>query len=145
MDEAAWKLVRTTAGGLRKVRMNRIQLFLTAAILLATLPVNAQQQRADLILFNGVIHTMNPAQPEAHALAVRGGLITSVGEDQSVLSIKSDGTKLIDLNGKTVVPGFMECHAHLVSLGMSLQEINVRGMHSEAQVVETVGKVAKRL
>lgn len=66
----------------------------------------------DLILFNGRLHTVDPSQPEATAVAVREGRILAVGADKAVLDLARVHTRRIDLAGKRVLPGFNDAHAH---------------------------------
>jgi len=70
----------------------------------------------ELVLHNGVVLTMNEARPEASGFAVRGGWITAVGSDDEVLALAGEGTQVIDLRGKTVVPGFNDAHLHALAI-----------------------------
>ena len=67
----------------------------------------------DLILHNAHIVTMDPQQPQASALAVRGKHIFALGTDADVLALARPGTKLVDLSGKSVWPGLCDAHIHL--------------------------------
>lgn len=73
------------------------------------------QSDTDLYL-NGDIITMNPAQPSAQALAVRDGKILAVGDRDHVRNAAGKHTRIIDLKGQTLVPGFIDSHGHF---GMS--------------------------
>jgi predicted amidohydrolase YtcJ len=70
-------------------------------------------QPAQIIFHNGNILTMDDEQPTAQALAISGEKILAVGSNEQVLALKSDQTRLIDLQGKTLMPGFIDTHAHL--------------------------------
>lgn len=65
------------------------------------------------LYFNGDIVTMNDAQPIASALLIENGRIAGVGELKELEALKDDETKLIDLEGKTVLPGFIDGHSHI--------------------------------
>lgn len=67
---------------------------------------------ADLVVRGAVIHTMNPAAPQAEALAVRDGRIIALGSSDALSGLVSSGTELIDARGMAVVPGFIDCHLH---------------------------------
>ncbi|MCP4630085.1 MAG: amidohydrolase [bacterium] len=67
----------------------------------------------DLILFNGKIITVDPNDTIAEAIAIKDGKIVGIGVYSDVKSLVRDGTKPIDLEGKTVVPGFIDAHVHL--------------------------------
>jgi predicted amidohydrolase YtcJ len=67
---------------------------------------------ADLIITGATLHTMDPSNPLATALAVRGQHILAVGSDDDVANLKGPNTKIIDARTKTVVPGFIDAHSH---------------------------------
>jgi len=80
---------------------------------------------ADTIYFGGDILTMNDAQPGADAVAVRAGKILAVG-DLEVLKARSDGsTRWVDLESKTLLPGFFDSHSHLVMTAAKLAVVNL--------------------
>jgi predicted amidohydrolase YtcJ len=68
--------------------------------------------RADLVLWNGDLLTMDGRQPSAQAVAIAGERLLAVGSNDDVLNLASPGTKKIDLGGRTVVPGFIDAHTH---------------------------------
>ncbi|MGQ9680886.1 MAG: amidohydrolase [Candidatus Bathyarchaeia archaeon] len=73
---------------------------------------------ADLILFNGKIITVDEKETIAEAVAVKDGRIVSVGLNDEVLRMRGAETKTIDLKGKTIVPGFIDSHCHMLSTGL---------------------------
>ncbi|MHA2214178.1 MAG: amidohydrolase family protein, partial [Candidatus Thorarchaeota archaeon] len=79
---------------------------------------------ADLVLWNGKIITMDSEESIADALAVMHGRIIAVGLESNVEELIGPDTKIIDVNGKTVVPGFVDSHAHFMDVG-SAREIFV--------------------
>jgi len=80
---------------------------------------------AKLILKNGNLLTMS--EPEhASAIAVdEGGRILAVGSDSEVLNIAAPDTLIYDLNGRTLIPGFFDCHVHILWLGMNLGHVDI--------------------
>ncbi len=68
----------------------------------------------DIILFNGTVLTMEAERPEAEAVAVAGDRIVAVGTDDEVLALRTDGTLTVDLAGRTLLPGFIDSHAHWI-------------------------------
>lgn len=88
--------------------------------------------RADLILTDGVIHTMNPGQPTARALAVANGKIVYVGDDAGALAFRGAKTRVIDLQGKAALPGLADAHVH-PALGefLNYRLCNVRAFNLE--------------
>jgi len=72
---------------------------------------------ADLALTNGKVLTMNPAQPVAEAVAIRGARIIKVGTNQEIRQLIGKETKILRLKGKTVLPGFIDTHIHVLDFG----------------------------
>ena len=78
----------------------------------------------DTIFYNGKVYTMEPGWDPQSAVAVQGGIIQRVGSDREILALKTEQTQLIDLQGKTMLPGFTDSHMHLLSYGYSLEKVN---------------------
>jgi predicted amidohydrolase YtcJ len=96
------------------------------------------QSAADLVLVNAKIYTVDNARPVTSALAVRGGRVIFVGSDLEARTLANGATNVIDLHGATVVPGFVDAHAHLLGLGDLLRRVNLGGSTSYDEVVERV-------
>ena len=93
--------------------------------LLGAAALRASITRADLILENAAIHTMDPANPRAQAVAISGGRFIAVGTQDEVSNLASAGTKRIDVGGRTIVPGFIDAHLHTASSGLRhLKEVD---------------------
>jgi len=75
---------------------------------------------AELIIQNGTIHTMDPAIPNAEAVAVQGNKILAVGSWEEIQHLAHSNTRRIDLAGRTLIPGFNDAHLHLWKLGLLL-------------------------
>jgi predicted amidohydrolase YtcJ len=82
-------------------------------------------QTADLIYHNGAIITVNDALPKAEAVAVLNGRILAVGKKAVVLKTKGESTRLIDLNGRTMLPGFVDAHGHVMGGGLQALSANL--------------------
>ncbi len=78
---------------------------------------------ADLILLGGEIVTMDDDAPRARALAITSGKITAVGDRNDVLRERGPNTEVVDLHGKTVVPGLQDSHIHMRSLGWEANNV----------------------
>ena len=96
-------------------RPNRRE-FLKSVSAASLLPL--EQTRAELILHHGNIFTIDDRPPKAEAVAIAEGRFFAVGSNDDVLNLKSAATRRIDLEGKTVVPGFIDAHTHLGYSGL---------------------------
>ncbi|WP_205749335.1 amidohydrolase [Desulfopila sp. IMCC35008] len=80
---------------------------------------------AEMIYHNGNIITINDAQPRVEAVAVMDGKILTVGTETDVFKSKGDMTKLIDLDGNTMLPGFFDAHGHVMGGGLQALSANI--------------------
>jgi predicted amidohydrolase YtcJ len=102
--------------------LDRRTVIATAAGAVTTLlagPVAAQAGAADLVLLNGRITTMDPARPEATALAARGGSFVAVGDEADVQPLIGPFTQVIDAKGQRVIPGLIDGHTHAIRGGVN--------------------------
>jgi predicted amidohydrolase YtcJ len=79
----------------------------------------------DLIVRGGDIVTVNELQPRAEALAVKGSKIVAVGYDDEIMKLKGPTTRVMDLGGKTLVPGFIDAHGHIFNAGVQSLAANL--------------------
>ena len=108
------------------------------ALLLAA-PLSAQTARpADLIVTNARIYTVDDTRPVVAAMAVRDGRIVFTGSVREAMALKGSATRMLDLAGRTVIPGMVDAHAHLLGLGQSLQTVNLVGAKSYDEVIARV-------
>jgi predicted amidohydrolase YtcJ len=114
-----------------------------AAVVLA-LPVAAQSTRpADLIVTNARIYTVDDSRPVVSAMAIRDGRIAFTGSAREAMALKGAGTKVVDAAGRTVIPGMVDAHAHLLGLGQSLRTVPLYGAKSYDEVIARVVARAK--
>ncbi|TMJ79811.1 MAG: amidohydrolase [Alphaproteobacteria bacterium] len=100
----------------------------------------------DLILHNGKIITLDATSRLAQAIAVRAGLIASVGEDAPLLKTAAPTTRCIDLKGYSVLPGFFDAHPHADREGLKARGgIPIAGLHSVAAIVDVVKRAAQTI
>jgi predicted amidohydrolase YtcJ len=104
--------------------------------------VGLQQQPADLVVLNARIYTADVNRPVAEALAVRGGRIAFVGSTRGALALAGPRTERLDLAGRTVFPGMVDAHAHLLGLGQALRTVDLVGTRSYEEVVRRVAERA---
>lgn len=117
---------------------------LVAVLALGALAAVSEGERADLVLKNGKLLTMEPARPVAAALAVSGDRIVAVGSDAEIDRLRGEGTRVIDLAGKTASPGFVDGHAHFTGIGDARIALDLRGAASWDEVVARVAAAAKK-
>jgi predicted amidohydrolase YtcJ len=99
---------------------------------------------AEIILHNGRIHTLDPSQPTATALAISDGIFTAVGSDREVMDQRTDTTKVIDLQGRTVIPGLNDSHTHVIRGGLHYNlELRWEGVPSLADALTMLKVQAK--
>ncbi len=98
----------------------------------------AQSERADRIFRNGNIYTVNDRQPHAEAIGVKGTRIVFVGSNADSKKFEGAETRIIDLEGATVVPGLTDSHYHLSGVGLREMTLNLEGTSSLADFLAKV-------
>ncbi len=98
---------------------------------------------ADLVLRNGKIVTLDPAQPVAQAIAVTAGKVVAVGTNLQIEREIQTSTKIIDLGGRLAIPGFIEGHGHFTGIGQMKMSLNLRDAKSWDAIVAMVAAAAK--
>ncbi|WP_254062056.1 amidohydrolase [Acidobacterium sp. S8] len=128
----------------------RRTLLLFPALLISAGSVCATAQTpapVDAIYFHGNILTgvdLESAQPQrVSAIAVRGGVVVAAGSDAEVEKLRASSTKMVDLGGAFVMPGFNDAHAHLGDAGRIKLSVDVTGTQSLAEMQERVKAAAK--
>lgn len=104
----------------------------------------ARHEKADLVLKNGIVYTVNDKQPQAQAIAVKGDTIVFVGSDQDVEVWIGDNTSVIDLQGKMLTPGFIEGHGHIMGVGYNELNIDLLSTTSYDEIVQLVKAAAAK-
>ena len=107
-----------------RVIAKALALTLTLSMLLGLAPAMAAAETADSVYRNGNIYTVDEAFSTATALAVKGDRLIYVGDEAGVDAYIGSGTKVVDLAGRTVVPGLVEGHMHVTGLGSSLMNLD---------------------
>ena len=94
--------------------------------------------KADLVLRGGKIVTLDDTLPEATAIAINGYLISAIGDDLEIDAYVGPDTKIIELNGRLVTPGFIEGHGHYMSLGRARQILDLSSAKNWQEIVNKV-------
>lgn len=102
-----------------------------------TAPEPAHRGPVERIVLGRVL-TLDPKQPEAEALGIAGGRIVVVGRRSEVMERRGSDTEVVDVGAGLVTPGLVDAHAHLLGLGRSLEEVDLRGARSIDEVVQRV-------
>jgi hypothetical protein len=98
--------------------------------------MNASAITPDLILHNGRFTTLNRANPTASAIAIKDGKFTAVGDNADVMSLAGTATQVIDLKGRSVLPGLIDNHTHVVRGGLNFNmELRWDGVRSLADAM----------
>ena len=113
-------------------------------LLAAGAAAQAQNEAADLVLQNGKIVTLDPARPEATAIAVRRGLVLSLGSPSSIKRHIGPATKVVDLAGRMAIPGFIESHGHFTGLGRAKMQLNLISARNWDEIVALVAEAVRR-
>jgi len=106
-------------------------------------PADAQGAPAELIVTGATIHSVDDANPSPEAFAVRGGRFVLVGNTAAVMKLRGAATRVLDLSGKTVLPGLIDAHLHLTQLGLSLHELRLFGVPSFDELIRVTVAFAK--
>lgn len=102
------------------------------------------ENTADLVLKNGIIATLDSNNSIADAIAVKDGKILFAGTNKEIEHFIHSSTKVIDLEGKFVMPGFNESHAHFLGIGESLVNLDLRVAKNWNEVVQIVTAAVKK-
>jgi predicted amidohydrolase YtcJ len=106
--------------------------------------VRAQQAAPDVVLSNGKIITVDERFTIAQAVAIRGDRIVAVGTNQEITRLAGPGTRRIDLRGRSVIPGLIDNHMHLLRAGQTwLKELRFDGVESRKKAIELIQARAK--
>jgi len=101
--------------------------------------------RAETILFNGRIATINKAMPFVSAVAISDGVFLAVGSEKEIMAYRSNTTQVIDLEGRTVIPGLNDSHTHLIRGGLNYNmELRWDGVPSLADGLRMLREQARR-
>ncbi len=99
------------------------------------------------MLVNGTVYTFgsDDGSPVVEALAIRDGAVVAAGDSAAIRRLADAGTRMLDLEGATAIPGLSDAHAHLFNLGRSLSWADLRGTRSAAEAVERTAALAAEL
>jgi predicted amidohydrolase YtcJ len=96
----------------------------------------------DLQLVNGNVLTMNPAKPAVESIAIWGGKIVAAGSNDELSGLRSNSTRIMDLDSATVIPGFIDAHTHFVQGSQTLDRVRLAGITTLAEMQRLVKEKA---
>jgi len=102
------------------------------------LHAQAPARPADLIVTNARIYTVDQARPVVSAMAVREGRVLFTGSLREATALRGPATRMVDLGGRTVIPGMVDAHGHLLGLGQSLRNVDLVGARSYDETIARV-------
>jgi len=100
---------------------------------------------ADTIIINAVVHTMDPAQPTAEAVAIYANRIVAVGSNKDIKKLAGPNTRTIDAKKRLLVPGFNDAHTHFLSGGFQLSSVDLRDANSPQEFAARIRTFAEKL
>ncbi|HET6893667.1 MAG TPA: amidohydrolase [Pyrinomonadaceae bacterium] len=127
---------------------NTLLLVLVTVISLMTAELNGRAQNKavpNVIIVNATIHTMDPQQPRAEAVAIYGNRIVAVGTTKEIKKLAGSGTLTIDAKKQLVLPGFNDSHVHFLSGGFQLSSVDLRNADSPEEFAERIRRFAEKL
>jgi predicted amidohydrolase YtcJ len=119
------------------------RLMLCSIVLLCLITAADAQVYPSLVLVHGQVWTENPAQPETEAIAIDGNRILLAGTSAEVLRLAGPSTRVIELHGRRVVPGFNDAHVHFVPGGQGLASVQLRDAASQAEFRQRFASFAR--
>jgi predicted amidohydrolase YtcJ len=105
----------------------------------------ADTDKADVVLKNGKIVTLDPSRPQAEALAIKGRTIRAVGTTRDIEAFVGPATTVIDLEGRLAIPGFIEGHGHLLALGQVQMMLDLSKAQNWDDIVTMVAEAAQQV
>ena len=105
-------------------------------------PLNSATESADVIFLSGAVYTMDINRSWATAVAVRDDRIVYVGFDEGVAALQGPDTRVVDLNGKMLMPSFQDVHIHPIYAGKELLTVSLSELTSIKEYVSAVKKYA---
>ena len=100
--------------------------------------VSCESQKADMIIHNGMIYTMNDLNPTTEAVAISSGKIIALGKYTDLDPLITPRTKIINLRGATMTPGIIEGHGHFYGLGLAKMQLDLSKTESYQDLVDMV-------
>ncbi len=123
-------------------RFNVLTVILCLFLISCSVDDNKEGVKADRIFINATVYTMDDSNPNAEVIAIKSDTILFVGSAEAAKEYIGKDTEKVDLSGKTIVPGLVEGHAHIMGVGYNLLNVDLREAKSYQEVVDMVAERA---
>ncbi len=125
--------------------MKQMSITLLSLFVLTNLWGCQSQPKADLLIYNGAIYTLDARRPRVEAVAVKNGKIIALGAEQELQAYRGQSTRLLDLQGATMTPGLIESHGHLLGMGYAKMQLDLSGARSYQEMIDMVAEAASKI
>lgn len=119
--------------------------FVVALVGLPILPLTAEPFHADLIFLNAKVRTLDEAQPQAEAVAVFANRIAAVGSNEEIRLTAGPETRIIEADGRLLLPGFNDSHVHMSMGGSELSNLDLRDAATPEEFADRIRRHAEKL
>jgi predicted amidohydrolase YtcJ len=126
-------------------RAIRFAVLLLAGLTMGSTAAQTPRPPADLIITNGKVWTVDRERPQAEAVAIAGDRIATVGSAASVMEWKGPKTRILDAQGKTVLPGIIDAHVHFSNGGFEISGVQLRDAASPEEFARRIGEHARKV
>src|SRR5215468_9126917 len=124
---------------------NRLVLIAALTLAAGIAPAHAQAPAADMVLINGRVITLDDASSILQAVAIRDGRVLAVGSDEDIRKRADAHTNIVDLGGRTVVPGLMDSHIHALRAGLTYSvELSWIGVPGLTKGLDLIREAARK-
>ena len=120
-------------------------LCLASVLTLRNAAAQEKSMTPDIVIINATVHTMDPAQPLAEAVAVLGNHIVAVGSTSEIRALAGSKTRVIDAGKRLVLPGFNDSHVHFLEGGFQLSNVDLRDAKSPQEFAERIHRFAEKI
>ena len=119
--------------------------FCLVSMSLASLAEKAPSLAPDLIIVNALVHTMDPSQPTAEAVAIYRNRIAAVGSSKDIKRLAGPATRVIDARRRLALPGFNDAHTHFLSGGFQLSSVDLRDANTTQEFADRIRRFAQQI
>ena len=127
-----------------RVILLTVMVVLTLAVItIGYMALSGPEEPAEMVIMNGTVATVDEEFSIKEAVAVRDGRIVYVGKNRVANRFIGDNTVVLDVEGKLVLPGLIDAHGHLHSLGEQLANLDINGTKSWEEIIERVEERVK--